>query len=36
MKNNGNELLKDDALWAIIFGALSWLVFSITLKLKRY
>jgi len=27
MRNNGNELLKDAALWAIIFGALSLLVF---------
>ena len=26
MKNNGKELLKDVALWAIIFGALSLLV----------
>ncbi|WP_269617128.1 hypothetical protein [Prochlorococcus marinus] len=26
MKNYGKELLKDDALWAIIFGALSLLV----------
>ena len=29
MKNNGNELLKDDALWAIIFGALSGLFFQL-------
>jgi len=32
MKNNGKELLNDAAMWAIIFGALSMLVFLITLK----
>jgi len=26
MKNNGKELIKDAALWAIVFGALTLLV----------
>ena len=35
MKNNGKELLKDAALWAIIFGALSLLVFFNYFEIKE-
>ena len=35
MKNNGEELLKDAALWVIIFGALSLLVFFNYFEVKE-
>jgi len=35
MKNKGNEPLKDFALWAIIFGALSLLVFFNYFEIKE-
>ena len=35
MRNNGNELLKDAALWVIIFGALFLLVFINYVEVKE-
>jgi hypothetical protein len=35
IKNNGKELLKDAALWAIIFGGLSLLVFFNYFEVKE-